>query len=45
MAVATIGDQKGNKCSNTFDVGAIDYRTTVVRAPHKSRSSKNAEVR
>jgi hypothetical protein len=34
MAVATIGYQKGNQGSNSFDIGAIDYGTAIARAAH-----------
>ncbi len=31
MTIATIGHEKRNQPSDAFDIGAINYRTTITR--------------
>ena len=44
VPVTTIVDQKRDQCPHSVDIGAIDDRTTVSRAPDQSRARQNAEM-
>jgi hypothetical protein len=44
MAAAAIRHKKVQQRSNAFDIGTINYGTTVARASHQARPSKDAEV-
>jgi hypothetical protein len=45
MSTAAVGNKKTDERADAFDVGPIDYRTTVPRAADQSRTGKNAQMR